>query len=134
MTSRNDRILGTIRTAVPGAVGVFIAWLIGKIPAVADYISMIDRQLDGMAVTVQGLLTAAVTGLVIAAYYWLVRKVGDKYPEVEKWLLGSAKQPVYFQPADAQVVKQSIPVPDEREAELTAGDSVVLEQSKHEVR
>lgn len=128
----SDRIVGTIRTAVPGAVGVFIAWLIGKIPAVAAYITQADAllaTLDLGGMTVQGLLTAAVTGLIIALYYWLARKAGDRWPVVERWLLGSAKQPVYFKPDRDEQVMDAVPEPAAREVTGTAGDSVIVEDT-----
>lgn len=135
--TRSDLILGTIRTGVPGAVGAFLAWLVAQIPAVADYIAMTEAQLAtlGFAGTsVEGLLSAAIIGLIIAAYYWAVRKIGAKYPSVEKWLLGSAKQPVYFTPADAHIVTDSIPVPESREAVQTAGDSVIVAENQEVLR
>lgn len=134
--TRSDKIIGTIRTYVPSAVGFFLAWLIAKVPAVADVIAGIDQQLmeaGFVGTTVSGLLVAITTALIVALYYWLVRTIGQRYPMVERWLLGSAKQPLYFQEADAAVVADAIPVPEYRDAQQTAGSSVIIddETSKH---
>tara|TARA_R110002051_G_scaffold1853_1_gene10133 strand:- start:2321 stop:2731 length:411 start_codon:yes stop_codon:yes gene_type:complete len=94
----NDKLLAIIRTGVPAAIGALIAWLVGRIPAVADVIVSIDAFLSeaGLAgVTVLGVLNAVVLGLVIAGYYWLARELGARFPVLEKWLLGSSVVPDY---------------------------------------
>lgn len=96
--TRQDLILATIRTAVPGAIGWGLAQLIAAIPAVADIIATVDGVLatsaPGFTVTV--ILNLVAVGLVIAAYYRLVRELGRRWPIVERFLLGSAKQPVAY--------------------------------------
>lgn len=99
MITRQDLILATIRTAVPSAVGVFIAWLITRIPAISDVIVWLDAQIrlvvpDG-TVTVVALLGALCVGIVTGVYYWLVRQLGKRWPIIERFLLGSSKQPIY---------------------------------------
>lgn len=102
MVPRQDLILAVIRTAVPGAIGYLLAQLIAAIPFVADAIALIDRVLAdalapyGMQVTVLALLNAAAVALVIAGYYWVARELGRRWPAIERFLLGSAKQPVYI--------------------------------------
>lgn len=93
--TRQDLILATIRTAIPGMVGVALAWLIARIPAVADIIVAIDGVLATSApgYTVIGLLNLLAIGLVIAAYYRVARELGKRWPMVELFLLGSAKTP-----------------------------------------
>jgi hypothetical protein len=100
-TTRQQLILATIRTAVPAAVGWVLAWLISRIPAVGDIIATVDGVLATSApgYTVSLVLTAACVGLVTAGYYWGVRELGRRWPLVERFLLGSAKQPVYVMPA-----------------------------------
>ncbi len=102
--TRQDLILATIRTAVPAAIGWLIAWLISRVPAVADIIATIDGILATSApgFTVSLILTAIAVGLVTALYYWAVREAGKRWPIVERFLLGSAKQPAtYVMPEDA---------------------------------
>jgi len=94
----NDKLLAVIRTGVPAAIGALLAWLIGRIPAVADVIAGVDGFLSTSGfggVTVLGLLQAVVLGLVIAAYYWAARELGARFPALEKWLLGSSVVPDY---------------------------------------
>lgn len=93
--TRQELILATIRTAVPAAIGWLLAWLISTIPAVADIIATVDGILATSApgFTVSLILTAIAVGLVTALYYWLVRELGKRWPIVERFLLGSAKQP-----------------------------------------
>lgn len=93
--TRQDLILATIRTAVPGMIGYALAWLISRVPAVADIIAAIDAVLATSApgFTVVVILNLAALGLVIAAYYWAARKIGKRWPIVERFLLGSARTP-----------------------------------------
>ncbi|MBM3716234.1 MAG: hypothetical protein FJW64_10990 [Actinobacteria bacterium] len=100
MLTRQAIIIATIRTAIPGAVGWLLAMLIARIPAVADVIATVDVVLAASApgvpgLTVAALLNAALVGLAVAAYYWLARELGRRWPIVERFLLGSAQQPIY---------------------------------------
>jgi hypothetical protein len=97
--SRQDLILGTIRTAVPAAVGAFLAWLISRIPAVGDFIAWVDTEVLALVapgVTVLAVLGALCIGLVSGAYFWAARRLGKKWPVVERWLLGSARRPAGY--------------------------------------
>lgn len=98
-STRQDLILATIRTAVPGAVGYLLAQLVAAVPVVADWIAWLDAQIAATGypdLSVLTLLSAAVVGLVIGAYYWIVRKLGQRWPIIERWLLGSAQKPVAY--------------------------------------
>lgn len=100
MITRQAIIIATIRTAVPAAIGWFLAWLIGRVPVVADIIVTVDSTLATAApgvpgLTVAALLNAAAIGAVVALYYWAVRNLGRRWPIVEAFLLGSSQQPVY---------------------------------------
>jgi len=137
MTTRSDRFLGTLRTYVPSAVGAFIAWLVTKIPAVQDALDAITVEIEraGFAgVTAVGIIQSLVLAGVIALYYWLVRVASPKYPWLEKWLLGSAKLPVYFTAEDAKTVTDAIPAPVQRDAHQTAGASVLVEEDTQPTR
>lgn len=78
----NDLIVSFIRTYVPITVGTFISWLATK-----------GLTLD--AGTSAGLV-AFLTGLIIAAYYGIVRIV-ERYFPAAGVLLGSAKKPEYVE-------------------------------------
>lgn len=105
MLTRQAMIIATIRTAVPAAIGWLLAWLVSQIPAAADVIATIDgilaAALPGVpGFTVTALLTAGAIGIASAAYYWLARELGRRWPIVERFLLGSSQQPVYAKQGD----------------------------------
>lgn len=86
-----DKIIATIRTAVPVAVGYLITYLVGLVPAVASWL---DSVYSGWQIALGAFLLTLVTTL----YYSFARWVESKYPLAGKWLLGSAAQPVYVAP------------------------------------
>lgn len=118
MLTRQAIILATIRTAVPAAIGWLIAQLIAQVPIVAQLILSLDGILadavPGSALTVSTLINAAAVGLVVAAYYWLARELGRRWPIVERFLLGSSRQPLYAtQDADGVFSITGLPDPSE---------------------
>lgn len=90
----SDRIAALIRTLVPALYGVAITWLIGRIPAVGDALHWLSKT---VGTDVSAAISLALTALVIAGYYWIARKLGAKFPVLEKWLLGSSLIPTYTQ-------------------------------------
>jgi hypothetical protein len=106
MHSRQDLIIATIRTAVPAAVAWLLAQLVAAVPLVALWLSWLDDQIAEAGITgvsIEKLLSAAAVGLVCAAYYYLVRLAGRRWPIIERYLLGSAKKPVgYVLPAEVK--------------------------------
>lgn len=76
----SNQLIGLIRTWVPIAVGAGISWL-------ATLGLNIDAETQAASVV-------ALTGVIQAAYYTVVRLLESKYPAVG-WLLGSAKTPSY---------------------------------------
>lgn len=92
----NDRIIATIRTLVPALWGLALSWLISQWPVVATVLDWLTAQLGADVRTIIGL---ALTGLVIAGWYWLIRKLGEWFPAAQKWIerlgLGSSKTPTY---------------------------------------
>ena len=90
--TNNDRIISTIRTFVPALIGLLIARLVAAVPAVADVIAWLDSELGTETTKVIGLVAAA---LVIAAYYWLVRRLATRWPWLEAFL-GSTKTPIEY--------------------------------------
>jgi len=94
--NRNDQIVSLIRTGVPALVGLILAKLIAAVPAVQDGITWVDDNLGSvLGIPVATLLTTAATAGVITGYYWAARKLGQKWPALEAWLLGSSKTPTY---------------------------------------
>lgn len=102
IVTRQEQFIAVIRTAVPAFVGYILALLISAIPVVGDWIAAIDKQiaaaLPNGGVTVLGLLQAAAVAVVVGAYYWLARLLGTRWPIVERFLLGSSRQPVAYTP------------------------------------
>jgi len=92
----NDRIIGVIRTGVPALWGLALTWLISQWPVVQDVLDWLTEQFGADVRTVIGLI---LTAAVISAYYWAIRKLGEKFPKIRPWLerfgLGSSKTPTY---------------------------------------
>lgn len=98
--TRQDQIIAVIRTGVPALVGSLLAFLIAHVPFVAAAIAWADAQLKGYGLPgVVLVLQALVVALVVTGYYWLARRIGARWPSVEKWLLGRSARPVYSAPA-----------------------------------
>jgi hypothetical protein len=88
----SDRFVAVLRTLVPALYGVAIAWLIGRFPAVQEILAWLTETLG---VDVTAAIGLALTAGVIAGYYWVARKLGDRFPALEKWLVGSSATPTY---------------------------------------
>lgn len=83
-----------IRTYVPVLWGSLLAFLIGRFPAVGDVLAWIDLNFGSGW---RGLAITLATAGVIAAYYWVARQIGRRWPAAEKWLIGSSSQPIYVE-------------------------------------
>lgn len=88
----SDRFVATLRTLVPALWGVIITWLVGRFPAVQDALVWLSETLG---YDVAALIGLVLTAGVIAGYYWLARKLGDRFPALERWLVGSSAVPSY---------------------------------------
>lgn len=88
----SDRIVALIRTLVPALYGVAITWLVGRFPAVQDALAWLTETLG---VDATAAISLVLTAGVIAGYYWVARKLGARFPALEKWLLGSSAVPSY---------------------------------------
>ncbi|HEU4566846.1 MAG TPA: hypothetical protein VFR99_02365 [Marmoricola sp.] len=97
----HDYLLSLIRTAVPAAVGLVLAWLAREFGIV-------------LPADLSAELTLAAAGLAIGAYYAAVRALEVRWPWVGR-LLGAQGQPTYGRPAsDAGAVLEAYPT-DESE-------------------
>ena len=103
MTKTDSRI-AAVRTIVPALIGVLLARLIAAVPAIGRVLEWIDGVLVDAAeaggvpligVTAAWLIQGALTALVIWAWYQIARKLGDRWPAVERWMLGSDARPHY---------------------------------------
>jgi hypothetical protein len=88
----SDRIAALIRTLVPALYGVAITFLVGRFPAIQDGLHWLSSTLGTDA---SAAIQLFITALVIAGYYWAARKLGARFPILEKWLLGSSLIPTY---------------------------------------
>lgn len=84
--------VGFIRTYTPVLWGSALTFLIAKFTWFASIIVYVDVT---FGTTWRDLAIAATTAAVIALYYWGARKLGQKWPKLEKWLLGSSAVPNY---------------------------------------
>lgn len=121
----NDKLIALIRTGVPALIGAFLAWLIARIPAVAEVIAALDAvltQADFAGVTVLGLLQAIAIAAVIALYYWTAGKLSERFPVLRKWLQGSSLTPTYIDARESGVITMvSAPGVDPRELGRSIG-------------
>jgi hypothetical protein len=76
----SNQLTGLIRTWVPIAVGGVISWF-----------ATVGLNIDGET---QAASVVALTGIIQAVYYTVVRLLENKIPAIG-WLLGSAKTPEY---------------------------------------
>lgn len=92
--TNQDRIIALIRTLVPSLYGVALAWVIGRFEWVQDALTWLTEQLgQDVSTLIQGVLVAVVIG----GYYWVARKLGARFPWLERWLLGRSLIPVYVE-------------------------------------
>lgn len=98
----SDRIAALIRTLVPALYGVGLSWLVSRVPAVQDGLAWLS---DAIGTDASAAIQLALTALVIAGYYWVARKLGARFPALERWLLGSSLVPTYS-PTTVLVVGQ----------------------------
>jgi uncharacterized membrane protein (DUF441 family) len=78
----SDFVISLIRTWTPVLVGSLLSWLTSK-----------GLEIDPADAAA---LITALTGIFIAAYYLLARLIEKWFPAIGGLLLGSRKQPEYF--------------------------------------
>lgn len=88
----------SVRTFVAALIGVLIIRIVGAIPAVADAFAWIDAvfaEAGYAAVSGLAVVQAVITAAVILGYQKVAQWLGDRWPSVEKWMLGSDSRPHY---------------------------------------
>lgn len=105
--TNEDRIIGTIRTGIPALWGALILFLVSRFPIIGELIAAISEWAGQDVTLALGLLF---TVLVITAYYWVARKLGARFPWLERWLMGRSVVPVYEvdEAARAQLTRDAI--------------------------
>lgn len=101
---KSDSTVAAVRTIVPALIGVALARLIAGVPVVAAVLAWFDQLIVDVAaaggvpligVTAVWLIQAGLTALVIWAWYAAARALGNRWPSIEKWMLGSEARPHY---------------------------------------
>ena len=87
-----------VRTFVAAFVGVLIARLVAAIPVISDTFAFVDgifAEAGYAGLSTLALVQAATTAVVILLYVQLAQWLGDRWPSVEKVMLGSDARPSY---------------------------------------
>ncbi|UOQ58085.1 hypothetical protein MUN78_04365 [Leucobacter allii] len=88
----------SVRTYIAALVGVLLLRLVAAVPAIAAVIDWIDGVFleAGLAgASALALVTAAITAAAVLAYQKAAQWFGDRWPHIEKWMLGSSARPTY---------------------------------------
>ena len=88
----------SVRTFIAALVGVLIVRLIALLPAVADAIAWADgvfAEAGYGGLSALALIQAAITALAILLYQKIAQWLGDRWPSIEKWMLGNSARPHY---------------------------------------
>ena len=88
----------SIRTFVAALVGVLLVRIAGAIPAVADVFAWFDGVLTDAgyeSVSILAVVQAIVTAAVILLYQKVAQWLGDRWPSIEKYMLGNSARPHY---------------------------------------
>ena len=98
------------RTIMAALVAVLVARLVAQIPALAAALAWVDgliAEAGIVSVPALALLQAIVVAAVILAYQRVAQWLGDRWPAVEKIMLGSDARP-HYEPRHTQTA----PVPE----------------------
>ncbi|QZY52936.1 hypothetical protein [Leucobacter tenebrionis] len=100
MTSqtKTDRKVQDRRTIMAALVAVLVARLVAQIPALAAALAWVDELIAEagiVSVPALALLQALVIAAVILLYQKVAQWLGNRWPGVEKIMLGSAARPQY---------------------------------------
>jgi len=86
------------RTFVAALIGVLLARLVAAVPAVHDVIAWVDgvfAEAGYAGLSALAIVNAVVVAGVILAYQKIAQALGDRWPAVERWMLGSDARPHY---------------------------------------
>ena len=86
------------RTFFAAVAGVLVARMIAAVPWLAAAIAWLDgvfAEAGFAGVSALALVQSVVIGAMILLYQWLVQALGDRWPKIEAFLLGSAARPEY---------------------------------------
>ncbi|MGK0740450.1 hypothetical protein ACSHWG_00975 [Leucobacter sp. Z1108] len=87
-----------VRTFIAAFAGVLVTRLVGAIPAIGEVLAWLDgvfAEAGYGGMSALALVQAAVVAGVILGYQKIAQALGDRWPSVEKWMLGSDARPSY---------------------------------------
>ena len=87
------------RTFMAAVIGVLIARIIAALPTLAQVIAWLDgvfAEAGFAGVSTLEIIKVILTGAVVLLYQWLVQRLGDRWPKIEAFLLGSSARPEYI--------------------------------------
>lgn len=96
--TKTDRKNQDRRTIMAALIAVLVARLVAQIPALAAALAWVDgviAEAGIVSVPALALLQAAVIALVILAYQKVAQWFGDRWPAIERIMLGSDARPHY---------------------------------------
>lgn len=88
----------SVRTFVAALVAVLIVRLVAAVPAIAAVIVWADglfAEAGYAGISALALVQAAITAAAILLYQKIAQWLGDRWPKIEKWMLGSDARPHY---------------------------------------
>ncbi len=86
------------RTFIAALVGVLIARVVAALPVIADTLAWVDGifvEAGYAGISALAVVNAVVVAAVILVYQKAAQWLGDRWPSVEKWMLGSDARPSY---------------------------------------
>lgn len=86
------------RTFFAAMIGVLLARLVAAVPVIADTLAWVDgifAEAGYAGISALAVVNAVVVAAVILLYQKAAQWLGDRWPSVEKWMLGSDARPSY---------------------------------------
>ncbi|MFD5599167.1 hypothetical protein ACFWHR_03825 [Leucobacter sp. NPDC058333] len=95
----------TTRTFIAALVGVLIVRLVALVPVVAGVIAWADgvfAEAGYGGTSTLALIQAAITAAAVLLYQKIAQWLGDRWPNIEKWMLGNSARP-HYEPRYAKI-------------------------------
>ncbi len=86
------------RTFIAALVAVLVVRLVALVPAIAETLAWVDdifAEAGYGGLSALALVQAAITAAAILLYQKIAQWLGDRWPKIEKWMLGSDARPHY---------------------------------------
>ena len=86
------------RTFIAALAGVLVVRLVALVPQIAEALAWVDgifAEAGYGGLSALALVQAAITAAAILLYQKIAQWLGDRWPNIEKWMLGNAARPHY---------------------------------------